>query len=255
MVTSGRLANLIVPQHGKMRQISSQGCQEPHPLMAKAIGDAPGKSVQIQPGETFTIAEIEGAGTILRIWMTTMQPMPGLPINFNHYLVLRFYWDGEQTPSVEVPFGDFFGVPWGKYTHYIAEPLSCTSGGYNCQFQMPFNKGCRIEVVNQAPGTCQAFFYQVQYLELEEQPSPLRFHAQWRRENPTQYGAPYHVLDAQGSGHFAGLHLWMQKVGWWFNPPKMVQRAQRNRQPGKRGVPRSDRYGDVGRLGKHIHRR
>jgi hypothetical protein len=214
-----------------MRQISSQGRQEPIPLLAKAIGDAPGKSVQIQPGETYTIAEIEGAGTILRIWMTTMQPMPGLPTNFNHYLVLRFYWDGELTPSVEVPFGDFFGVPWGKYTHYIAEPLSCTSGGYNCQFPMPFSQGCRIEVVNQAASTCQAFFFQVQYLELEEEPSPLRFHAQWRRENPTRHGAPYRVLDAQGSGHFAGLHLWMQKDGWWLDPPKMVQRAKETGSP------------------------
>jgi hypothetical protein len=42
---------------------------------------------------------------------------------------------------------------------------------------------------NQASNTCQAFFYQVQYLELEEQPSPLRYHAQWRRENSIKYGA------------------------------------------------------------------
>jgi hypothetical protein len=214
-----------------MRQISSQGRQEPIPLLAKAIGDAPGKSVQIQPSETYTIAEVEGAGIIQRIWMTTMQPMPGLPINFNQYLVLRFYWDGEETPSVEVPFGDFFGVPWGKYTHYIAEPLSCTSGGYNCQFPMPFSQGCRIEVVNQASSTCQAFFFQVQYRELEEQTSPLRFHAQWRRENPTRYGIPYRVMDAQGSGHFAGMHLWMQKAGWWLNPPKMIQRAKETGSP------------------------
>lgn len=69
MPASDSLANLIVPQQGKMRQISSQGRQASHPLLAKAIGDAPGKSVQIQASETFTI---------VRIWMTTMQPMPGL---------------------------------------------------------------------------------------------------------------------------------------------------------------------------------
>jgi hypothetical protein len=231
MSSNSSLANLITPQTGKMRQISSQGRQEPMPLLAKAIGDAPGKSVQIQPGETYSIAEIEGPGTILRIWMTTMQPMPGLSTNFNHYLVLRFYWDGEEMPSVEVPFGDFFGVPWGKYTHYIAEPLSCTSGGYNCRFPMPFNQGCRIEITNQAANTCQAFFFQVQYLELPEQPSPLRFHAQWRRQNPTLPGKPYRVLEAQGNGHFAGLHLWMQKTGWWLNPANMVARAKETGSP------------------------
>jgi hypothetical protein len=219
------------PIEGKMRQISSQGRQAPPEMMAKAIGDAPGKSVQIAPGETHTVAEIEGAGTILRIWMTTMQPMPVLPHNFNHGLALRFFWDGEEEPSVEVPFGDFYGVPWGKYTHYIAEPLSCTSGGYNCQFPMPFSRSCRIEVTNQAQGACPAFFFQVQYLELAEQPSPLRFHAQWHREAPTRKGIPYRVLEATGTGHFAGMHLWMQKSGWWLDPAHMLRRIQETGSP------------------------
>ena len=231
MLNNYGLAGLINPQQGKMRQISSQGRQKPPDWMAKAIGDAPGKMVQIPPGETFTLADIEGAGTIVRLWMTTIQPMPLIPNNFNHYLVLRFYWDGEESPSVEVPFGEFFGVPWGKYTHYIAEPLSCTSGGYNCQFPMPFSRGCRLEVLNQAADTCQAFFFQVQYLESDEQPSPLRFHAQWRRENPTRPEVAYRVLDAQGNGHFAGMHLWMQKSGWWLNPRRMLDRARETDSP------------------------
>ncbi|MBN1875345.1 MAG: DUF2961 domain-containing protein [Anaerolineae bacterium] len=232
MITHSHLTHLTVPQPGKMRQVSSQGRQTPPDFMAKAIGvGEPGKSVQIAPGETYTVAEIAGAGTIVRIWMTIMQPVPGLPHNFNHALVLRFYWDGEELPSVEVPFGAFFGVPWGKYTHYIAEPLSCTSGGYNSRFPMPFSNGCRIEVVNQADAPCPALFFQIQYVELDEQPAPLRFHAQWRRENPTQDHVPYRVLEATGTGHFAGMHLWMQKVGRWFDPAAMVQRAQETGSP------------------------
>jgi hypothetical protein len=232
MRTKTGLMNLTMMQPGVMRQVSSQGRQKPPGFMARAIGvDEPGKSVQIGPGETYMVADIPGAGTILRIWMTTMQPLPGLPHNFNHYLVLRFYWDGEEQPSVEVPFGAFFGVPWGKYTHYVAEPLSCTSGGYNCRFPMPFSQGFRIEVANQADGPCPAFFFQVQYSELEDQPSSLRFHAQWRRENPTRYRVPYRVLEAEGSGHFAGMHLWMQKVGWWLDPARMLQRARETGSP------------------------
>ena len=226
------LMNLTVVQKGKMRQVSSQGRQTPPAVMAKAIGEGePGKSVRIAPGETFTVADIVGAGTILRIWMTTMQPMPGVQTNFNHGLVLRFYWDGEATPSGEAPFGAFFGVPWGKYTHYVAEPLSCTSGGYNCQFPMPFGRGCRIEITNEADKPCPALFFQVQYTELDEQPSPLRFHAQWHRENPTQYRVPYRVLAAKGSGHFAGMHLWMQKSGWWLDPAHLARRVRETGSP------------------------
>ena len=94
--------NLVHKQPGKMRQVSSQGRQEPPAILAAAIGEGePGKSVVLAPGERYTVAEIPGAGTILRIWMTAMQPLPGSPFNANHDLVLRFTWDGEGTPSVE----------------------------------------------------------------------------------------------------------------------------------------------------------
>lgn len=219
----GNLANLLSLQRGKMRQISSLNRQTPSAQYAKLIGSGPGKRVEVAPGETFTLAEIEGAGLITRIWMTTPQRRRD-PYNFNHYGLLRCYWDNEETPSVEAPFGDFFGVPWGKYTHYIAEPLSCTSGGYNCYFPMPFSRNCRIEVVNQAPVPWPRLFFQVQYLKLDEPPSPLRFHAQWRRQNPTQYDEPYRVLDAQGEGHFAGMHLYMQNAHWWLYPLRMLRR-------------------------------
>jgi hypothetical protein len=230
MVGEHRLSQLLTLKKGKMRQISSQGRQKPFDWMAKALGDVPGKSIVIEPGETIDIADIEGAGTIQRIWMTTMQPFPGTP-NFNHDLVLRFYWDGEDTPSVQVPFGAFYGVPWGKYTHYVAEPLSCTSGGYNSRWHMPFSDGCRIEVTNQAEERCPAFFYQVQYLKLAEQTSTLRFHAQWRRENPTQPGKAYRVLEAKGQGHFTGMHLFMQKSGIWFDPAAMIQKYKETGSP------------------------
>lgn len=226
------LAHLMSVQQGKMRQISSQGRQPPPDWMAAAIGpDAPGKMVRIPAGETYTVAEIAGAGTIVRIWMTIMQNVPGSQVNFNEALVLRMVWDGEATPSVEVPFGPFFGVPWGKYTHYVAQPLSCTSGGYNSRFPMPFSDGCRIEVENQSGALCPALFFQVQYLELPEQPAPLRFHAQWRRENPTQPDIAYRILAAEGQGHFAGMHLFMQNAERWLDPGRMIARAKETGSP------------------------
>lgn len=217
------LNNLLISPEGKMRLVSSQDRQPPVEMMARVAPGEPAKMIEIPAGESFVMADIPGAGQIVRIWMTTMN-LPGSPYNFNHYGVLRFYWDGEETPSVEVPFGDFFGVPWGKYTHYTAAPLSCTSGGYNCQFLMPFANGCRIEAVNQAPVPWGGLFFQIQYLEMAEQPSPLRFHAQWRRQNPTEYRVPYRVLEAQGEGNFAGMHLFMQNAGWWLDLPRMAQR-------------------------------
>ena len=58
--------------------------------------------IRIPAGETFTLAEIGGPGAIQQIWMT--------PAGKWRYSILRFYWDGEQQPSVEVPVGDFFAA-------------------------------------------------------------------------------------------------------------------------------------------------
>src|SRR5882672_4174272 len=62
-------------------------------------------SVVIKSKTTFTIAEIEGPGSVQHIWMT--------PTGNWRYSILRFYWDDETTPSVETPVGDFFGMGWG----------------------------------------------------------------------------------------------------------------------------------------------
>jgi hypothetical protein len=225
MLFHSTLSTLANPHPGKLHLVSSQDRQPNSGMMAKALPGEPNKMVTVAPGETLVLADLPGAGQIVRIWMTTLTA-PGAKYNFNHYGLLRIYWDGESNPSVEAPFGAFFGVPWGKYTHYVAEPLSCTSGGYNCQFPMPFASGCRIEVVNEAPVPWEGLFFQVEYLALETAPSPLRFHAQWRREAQTTYRVPYRVLEAQGTGHFAGMHLFMQNSERWLNPARMRQRIQ-----------------------------
>ncbi len=228
MKNSSSLSDLLVLRKGKMRMASSQGRQAPAGSWAPMIGSEPNKMVDIGPGETFVLADVQGAGQVTRLWMTTMVA-PGSRYNWHHFGLLRFYWDGEETPSVEAPFGAFFGVPWGAYRHYVAAPLSCTSGGYNCQFPMPYARGFRFEVVNQSPVTWPGLFFQVEYLEQAKAPSPLRFHAQWRRENPTRPGVPYRVLEAQGEGHFAGMHLYMQNASRWLRPPAMARRLRQTR--------------------------
>ena len=57
-------------------------------------------SVRIGPGETFTLADIDEPGCIQHIWMT--------PTGAWRDSILRFYWDGQEQPSVECPVGDFF---------------------------------------------------------------------------------------------------------------------------------------------------
>lgn len=59
-------------------------------------------SIDVKPGQTITLADIDGSGVIEHIWMT--------PTGNWRLSILRMYWDGESQPSVEVPVGDF--LPW-----------------------------------------------------------------------------------------------------------------------------------------------
>src|SRR5947208_1604799 len=63
----------------------------------------------LKPGETKTLLNITGGGTIRRIWMTIDQT----PIKLRS-LRLQMFWDGENKPAVDVPMGDFFVYNLGK---------------------------------------------------------------------------------------------------------------------------------------------
>ena len=211
--------HLLYPQNGSTRQASSFG-RDPdrggtwwgfRPLEARI------KRIYLAPGETHTMASLSGAGMITRINMTTLLPFNAHALR---NLVLRFYWDGEIHPSVESPFGDFFGAPFGAYKPYTSIPMSLTARAFNCLWRMPYANDARLEITNEGSRVVEPVFYNITYLELEESPpSDLRFHAQWRRENPTTDGIPYTILEAEGSGHYVGCHLNMQNREWWLRPP------------------------------------
>jgi len=140
----------------------------------------------IAPGETARLGEIEGAGCV-KHWWVTLASFPPNP----HELctaVLRMYWDGEASPSVEVPVGDFFGMGFGRRRNFVSLPLQMSpedGKSFNCWFPMPFARGARFELENQ--GEARLFFYF--YVDYEAYPSLdpalARFHALWNRRNPT----------------------------------------------------------------------
>jgi len=73
-----------------------------------------GDARKIRPGQTLLLAELTGPGMVRHIWNTVNAVEFGASRN----LVLRMSWDGEDSPSVEVPLGDLFGVGHGMNVNF-----------------------------------------------------------------------------------------------------------------------------------------
>ena len=193
----------------------------------------------VPAGETHVLADIEGAGVIEHMWITTRCYSP----MYLRKLVLEIFWDGEDNPSVRTPLGDFFGVGHAVSAHFVSLPISMVTGprrgpkgpfaaAMNSYFPMPFGSHARVQIRNESDLPIENLFYYVDY-ELTQEPTPPdvgRFHAQYRQEKPCRkvvhaagadvrpapWDLPgvnltgddnYVILDAEGTGHYVGCVL------------------------------------------------
>jgi len=211
--------------------------------------------VPVKPGETATLADISGPGCIRHIWITINDREP----DYLRRLVLRAWWDGESSPSIETPVGDFFGVGHARVSNYWSQPLNMVTGGgpesqnraaMNCFFPMPFAGGARITLENQGAEPVGSLYYYVDYEAYDALPgNVLRFHAHWRRENPTKPSMDlsqgqnfratnqvvnldgkgnYVIMEATGRGHYVGCNLSIDHInpiknfGWFGEGDDMI---------------------------------
>ncbi len=191
----------------------------------------------IAPGATLELLDAAGPGVITHIWITIASPE-----DFHlKKLVLRMNWDGESTPSVEAPIGDFFGLGLGQYFLYQSVPLMVSPDkALNSFFAMPFQKHARITVTNEGKEKVDAFYFNIDYRACAKPlaADTLYFHAQYRQQAPNKGWSSdwssngdekvegkknldgqgnYVWLDATGRGHFAGvtMSVLQNQDGWW----------------------------------------
>ncbi len=191
----------------------------------------------IGKGEKRVLAEIEGAGMINHIWITIADKPPRLS---RHDIILRIYWDGQEHPSVEAPIGDFFGQGWDETYPFSSLPLAAGPVDGNAlvsYFVMPFSDGARIEITNEASRPIRAFYYYIDYVEMDEIPPDMgRFHAWYNHElteahpdgenewsalgkvGTNEDGARnYLIADIKGKGHFVGVNYYVHSpTPMWY---------------------------------------
>jgi len=167
-------------------------------------------SVRIEPGQTFVMADVAGPGAIQHIWMT--------PTGNNRFNIFRIYWDGEETPSVECPAGDFFACGLGQYVKVTSLAVCVNSmSGLNCYWLMPFRKSCKVTMTN-IDDKAMVLYYQIDYTLTDVPNDMAYFHAQFRRVNPLRAKDVYTILEGvKGQGHYIGTYMtWgSNSPGWW----------------------------------------
>lgn len=166
--------------------------------------------VVIEAGAEHVVADIDGPGAIQQIWLT--------PTGNWRYTILRIYWDDQEHPSVECPIGDFFACGWGKYAQVSSLPVCVNPGSaFNCYWEMPFRKRCRITCTNLADEN-MVLYYQVNYTLTDVPEDCAYFHAQFRRTNPLPYKEVYTILDdVKGRGHYVGTYMaWQVNSNHWW---------------------------------------
>ncbi|MCP3475004.1 DUF2961 domain-containing protein [Bradyrhizobium sp. CCGUVB1N3] len=167
--------------------------------------------VVVEPGATFTLADIEGAGALQQIWMTISRGRLRRSI-------LRIYWDDQTLPSVECPIGDFFACGWEEFAQVSSLAVCVNPGrGFNCYWEMPFRKRARVTLENRNE-EAQTIYYQINYTLTDVPEDCAYFHAQFRRTNPVPYKEVHTLLDGvTGHGHYVGTYMaWgSNSNGWW----------------------------------------
>ncbi|MFI4934052.1 MAG: glycoside hydrolase family 172 protein [Caulobacterales bacterium] len=181
--------------------------------MARGLGQGWKVSpfVIIKPGETASLADIEGSGAIQQIWMTQAFG------RFRHS-ILRVYWDGQDQPSIECPVGDFFACGWESHAQ-VSSLAVCVnpSQAFNCYWEMPFRERARFTLENLSEETIW-FWYQINYALTDVPADAAYFHAQFRRTNPLPYKQVYTIVDGViGAGQYVGTYMarGVNNNGWW----------------------------------------
>lgn len=170
------------------------------------------------PGETKTLLNFTGTGTIRRIWITVSNRTPA---NLRA-LKIEMYWDGAAKPAVSVPLGDFFGVGLGRKTSFQNALFSDPEGrSFNCYIPMPFQKGARVILVNESKVSIH-LFYDIDFLKVKEHAAgTLYFHAFWSRNQKPELAKDFDILPAvKGKGRYLGMNMGivtdpLYQKSWW----------------------------------------
>jgi hypothetical protein len=172
-------------------------------------------SARFNSARQVVVADLKGPAVITMIHFAMPQTL-----KLNRDVLLRMYWDGESTPSVDCPVVDFFCDPAGTREE-VNTLLVNKRRGFNAYFPMPFRSSAKIELVYDGPvepgdelWKIMPCYSYVMYRSLNRVAADTAyFHASWRQEGLLLGQRDFLALDAKGKGKFVGWNVTIRQPG------------------------------------------
>ena len=163
---------------------------------------------ELKPGEAKPLFDESGPGCILHWWMTCSHgKRAGQEYEMPHELTLRFYYDNEPQPAIELTVAQFFSVLLGRDVYPVnnAAIKVLPKNAFNCYLPIPFQH-LRMELHNSSQFQTTVWFMADWHeYPAEQSLTPLRLHAIHRREAPAAPFGSFLMADLTGEGFLAGM--------------------------------------------------
>jgi hypothetical protein len=176
-----------------------------------------GKTIRVGPGETAELFNVKGPRAITEIRVFPELQNVTSVANMLRELAISISWDGESSPSVWSPLGDFFGTAPGA-NHYRSLPLGMTDLGWYSFWYMPFATSALGEITNDGKWPYTVKFVISHRALTRPANQLLRFHAKWHRDTflikDKNRWPDWPLLITKGKGRFCGVHLHVWNPKW-----------------------------------------
>lgn len=175
-------------------------------------------STWIEKGQSLTLVDVKGSGTVRKIWLALGSRRP----DEQRGVSIEAYWDDAPTPAVQAPAGDFFCHSLGQLCRFENAMFASPEGRSHVSFvPMPFRKRAVIKLKNETDHALPVYYDVAVTLNEDHPPQMLYFHSTWRRERYLKPRQDMTILpQVSGRGRFLGCNLGLllspkMRNFWW----------------------------------------
>ena len=197
-------------------------------IMMGAVGtnpsgkdDAPFEKATVESGKSLEKAYTgKGAISGLLVRLSNTERLPNNAeemITVLKFLRLKAYWDGGDTPAVDVPLGDFFGSSYGiNLTQTLLMGVRDDRTLYS-YYYMPYLEGARIVIENNSDSDIELEISVTVEESGVDESEMLYFNSVFSFGEYVEERMPDHrFLSVNGAGKFVGVNLHLYKTSDYY---------------------------------------